>query len=122
MLREDFEVLCPGHGPVVRDANAKLDEYVAHRLDRERRLLEALEDGKRTADELLNEVPLLSGPYVAVRLDPPRRIEFKRNPSYWADGLGVRRGFFNWDRTWSGRLSRHRMHGPIRPVGGERRG
>ena len=52
----ELAVLCPGHGPVVRDASAKLDEYVAHRLDRERRLLEALEDGKRTADELLNEV------------------------------------------------------------------
>ena len=50
-------------------------------------------------DELLNEVPLLTGPYVAVRLDPPRRIEFKRNPGYWADGLGVRRGFYNWDRV-----------------------
>jgi peptide/nickel transport system substrate-binding protein/microcin C transport system substrate-binding protein len=50
-------------------------------------------------DELLNEVPLLSGPYVPVRLDPPRRLEFKRNPAYWAEGLGVRRGFYNWDRV-----------------------
>ena len=29
--------LCPGHGPVVEDPAAKLDEYVAHRLERERR-------------------------------------------------------------------------------------
>jgi len=50
-------------------------------------------------DELLNEIPLLSGPYTVDRQDPPRRIEFKRNPKYWADGLGVRRGFFNWDRV-----------------------
>jgi glyoxylase-like metal-dependent hydrolase (beta-lactamase superfamily II) len=49
-------VLCPGHGPPVEDAAAKLDEYVAHRLDRERRLLEALAAGRRTADELLDEV------------------------------------------------------------------
>ena len=34
----DLEVLCPGHGPYVRDPAAKLDEYIAHRLDRERRL------------------------------------------------------------------------------------
>src|SRR3954465_3207355 len=33
----DLAVLCPGHGPLVLDANAKLDEYIAHRLDRERR-------------------------------------------------------------------------------------
>ena len=41
----DLEALCPGHGPVVWDPAAKLDEYIAHRLDRERRLLEALGRG-----------------------------------------------------------------------------
>ena len=49
-------ILLPGHGPVVLDADAKLDEYVAHRLDRERRVLDALGDGARTADELLDAV------------------------------------------------------------------
>ena len=29
----------------------------------------------------------------------PRRIEFKRNPDYWASDLGVRRGHFNFDRV-----------------------
>ena len=54
-LRElDLEVLCPGHGPYVRDPRAKLDEYIAHRLERERMLLEALEAGARTEDELLD--------------------------------------------------------------------
>ena len=52
----DLQVLCPGHGPLVLDAAAKLDEYVAHRLDRERRLEAALADGLRTADELLDRV------------------------------------------------------------------
>ena len=49
-----LDVLCPGHGPYVWDPAAKLDEYVAHRLDRERRLVEALEAGLRTRDELLD--------------------------------------------------------------------
>ena len=54
-LRElDLDVLCPGHGPYVRDPAAKLDEYIAHRLDRERRLLDALDAGLRTRDELLD--------------------------------------------------------------------
>jgi glyoxylase-like metal-dependent hydrolase (beta-lactamase superfamily II) len=48
-------VLCPGHGPVVHDPQAKLDQYIAHRLDRERRLLAALADGKRSVDDLLDE-------------------------------------------------------------------
>jgi glyoxylase-like metal-dependent hydrolase (beta-lactamase superfamily II) len=54
-LRElELEVICPGHGPYVWDPRAKLDEYIAHRLDRERRLLQALEAGLRTGDELLD--------------------------------------------------------------------
>jgi glyoxylase-like metal-dependent hydrolase (beta-lactamase superfamily II) len=52
----DLAVLCPGHGPVVLDANGKLDEYLAHRRDRERRLEQALGDGLRGADELLDRV------------------------------------------------------------------
>jgi glyoxylase-like metal-dependent hydrolase (beta-lactamase superfamily II) len=48
-----LERLYPGHGPVVEDPAAKLDEYVAHRLERERRIVEALAAGARTEDELL---------------------------------------------------------------------
>jgi glyoxylase-like metal-dependent hydrolase (beta-lactamase superfamily II) len=50
----DLEALCPGHGPVVSDPRAKLDEYVEHRLDRERKLVEALDSGLRGRDELLD--------------------------------------------------------------------
>jgi glyoxylase-like metal-dependent hydrolase (beta-lactamase superfamily II) len=54
-LRElDLEVLCPGHGPYVTDPAAKLDEYIAHRLERERRLLEALDAGISERDALLD--------------------------------------------------------------------
>lgn len=55
------QLLLPGHGPVVADPAARIDEYIAHRLDRERRLTEALDGGARTVDELLDaawsEVP-----------------------------------------------------------------
>ena len=54
-LRElDVDVLCPGHGPYVWEPAAKLDEYIAHRLERERRLVEALDAGLRERDELLD--------------------------------------------------------------------
>ena len=66
------QVLLPGHGPVVGDPGAKLDEYIAHRLERERRLEAALEHGKRTVDELLDEawseVPAALRPAAAVTL------------------------------------------------------
>ena len=52
----DLEVLCPGHGPYVWDPQAKLAEYLSHRLDRERRLLEAIGAGMRNRDELLDAV------------------------------------------------------------------
>jgi glyoxylase-like metal-dependent hydrolase (beta-lactamase superfamily II) len=48
--------LCPGHGPVVWDPAAKLDEYIEHRLDRERRLIVALEGGLRSTEDLLDTV------------------------------------------------------------------
>jgi len=49
-------VIGPGHGPPVDDPAAKLDEYISHRLDRERRVVAALDSGKRSVDELLDEV------------------------------------------------------------------
>jgi glyoxylase-like metal-dependent hydrolase (beta-lactamase superfamily II) len=49
-----FARLLPGHGPIVEDADAKLAEYIAHRLDREARLVAALDDGARTIDALLD--------------------------------------------------------------------
>ena len=56
-------------------------------------------DGSRIRfDELLNEIPLVTGPYTVVSQDSGRRIEFKRNPTYWAADLGVRRGFYNFER------------------------
>jgi glyoxylase-like metal-dependent hydrolase (beta-lactamase superfamily II) len=53
--RSDFTILCPGHGPLVRDPQAKLAEYIRHRLERERRLLEALAEGTRSVPELLDK-------------------------------------------------------------------
>jgi glyoxylase-like metal-dependent hydrolase (beta-lactamase superfamily II) len=50
----DLSVLCPGHGPPVWEVRAKLDGYLEHRLDRERRLLAALDRGLRSEDELLD--------------------------------------------------------------------
>ena len=47
--------LCPGHGPVVAEPAAKLEEYVSHRLERERRLVAALDRGARSVKEMLDD-------------------------------------------------------------------
>lgn len=65
-------VLCPGHGPLITDPAAKLDQYLAHRLERERRLLEALAAGGRSVEELLDsawsDAPAHLRPLAAVTL------------------------------------------------------
>jgi glyoxylase-like metal-dependent hydrolase (beta-lactamase superfamily II) len=72
-LRElDLAVLCPGHGEPIWAVAAKLDEYIAHREDRERRLLAALDRGLRGEDELLDaawdDAPAHLRPFAAVSL------------------------------------------------------
>ena len=47
-------MLCPGHGPPVHDPAAKIDGYLAHRTERERRLVAALERGLRSERDLLD--------------------------------------------------------------------
>ena len=57
-------------------------------------------DGKpRQFDQIITEHPITSGPYTIAVADGGRRLEFKRNPDYWARDLPVRRGFFNFDRV-----------------------
>lgn len=72
-LRElDLAVLCPGHGEPIWDVRAKLDAYLEHRLDRERRLLDALARGLTSEDELLDaawdDAPAELRPFAAVSL------------------------------------------------------
>lgn len=50
-------------------------------------------------DAIVTEHPIVSGPYRIDAVEMPRRIEFKRNPAYWARDLGVRRGHFNFERV-----------------------
>ena len=68
-LRElEIEVIAPGHGPFVWNPRAKLDEYIDHRLDRERRVVEALDAGAASRDEILDrawsDVDFGSTPYL----------------------------------------------------------
>ena len=71
-----LRVICPGHGPPVWDPKGKLDEYLAHRREREQKLLAALEDGLRGEDELLDAVwadaPAALRPAAAVTLGAHR--------------------------------------------------
>ena len=69
----DARLLCPGHGPWITDPGAKVAEYVAHRRNREAKLLAALEDGERSRARLLDaawdDVPAPLRPAAAVAME-----------------------------------------------------
>lgn len=49
----DLSVIYPGHGPEIDDPNARIDEYIEHRLEREHKLVAALDSGERSRRRLL---------------------------------------------------------------------
>jgi hypothetical protein len=57
----------PGHGPEVQDAKAKIEEYLAHRREREARVVAALGSGASSLKEIVEaayaDVPLLKRRY-----------------------------------------------------------
>jgi len=70
LLELDMEVICPGHGPVVWDPQERVAHYIAHRLERERKVLDAIEAGARTKDQILerawDDAPIDSVPLLRV--------------------------------------------------------
>ena len=49
----DVTLFGPGHGEWIADPRAKVDEYLAHRAEREERLRQALDSGERSRSRLL---------------------------------------------------------------------
>ncbi len=72
LMELPLQLLCPGHGPPVSDPQAKLREYLEHRLDRERRLIDALAAGEREVSGMLDaawsDVPEQVRPFAAITL------------------------------------------------------
>ena len=56
MLELGPRTIFPGHGPVVPDAPAKLQEYLDHREERERQVLDALAAGPLAIDDLVGQI------------------------------------------------------------------
>ncbi len=56
LLRYDIQVICPGHGPLVRSPQRKLQELIQHRREREGHVLSCLKEGKNTIDDLIKAI------------------------------------------------------------------
>jgi hydroxyacylglutathione hydrolase len=65
----DVERIYPAHGPVIDNAQAKIREYIDHRMERERQILAALADGLDTipamVERIYAEVPKALHPVAA---------------------------------------------------------
>jgi glyoxylase-like metal-dependent hydrolase (beta-lactamase superfamily II) len=49
-------LIAPGHGSIIREPDAKIDEYVTHRRERERQVLDALGLGPADVEEIVRRV------------------------------------------------------------------
>src|SRR4051794_33862866 len=49
----ELDVICPGHGPIVWDPRERVEHYIAHRLEREEKVLAAISAGAASRDEIL---------------------------------------------------------------------
>jgi ribonuclease/clavin/mitogillin len=52
----NLSVIFGGHGPAIANPYAKLDEYIAHRLDREQKILQAVRGGAATPKDIVTVV------------------------------------------------------------------
>ncbi len=56
LLGLDVRRIYPAHGPVIEDGPGRIREYIAHRLMRERQILEALGDGLVTIPAMVERI------------------------------------------------------------------
>jgi microcin C transport system substrate-binding protein len=55
--------------------------------------------GGKPFDQVVQDAPIASGPYVVERADWGRSITYKRRADYWANELPTRRGMYNFERV-----------------------
>ena len=56
LLQLDISLIYPGHGPEITDPRKKIEEYIRHREEREKQILEAMEKGKKSLEEITEYV------------------------------------------------------------------
>ena len=56
LLNYNINLICPGHGPLIRNPELKIKELIAHRMDREEQVLSCLIRGKGKVPEILSVI------------------------------------------------------------------
>src|SRR5438445_6446207 len=52
LLGFDISLILPGHGPLVGKPEAKINEYIEHRIMREKQVIDALRNGRNTVGDI----------------------------------------------------------------------
>ncbi len=52
----NLRFLCGSHGSAIYDASGKIEEYISHRLGREKQIIELLENGAKTSEEIVEKL------------------------------------------------------------------
>ena len=52
----NLSVIFGGHGPAIANPQGKIDEYISHRMEREKKILEALREGATTPKDIVARV------------------------------------------------------------------
>ena len=56
LLEFNIDLILPGHGPLVGKPDAKIKEYIAHRMQREQQVLDALRKGRNTIGDITQAI------------------------------------------------------------------
>ncbi|MBE0481765.1 MAG: MBL fold metallo-hydrolase [Dehalococcoidia bacterium] len=56
LLDYKISLICPGHGPLIREPERKIRELIAHRQEREQQIISCLRRGKRCVLEMVSEI------------------------------------------------------------------
>ncbi len=56
LLDLDLEKIYPGHGPMILEPKQKVQEYLDHRLDREREVIAAIDAGAVTVEQIVERI------------------------------------------------------------------
>jgi len=90
LLELDASVIYPAHGPAIRDPQAKIHEYLAHRELREAQIEKALSEGEKTVGEIVTalyaDVPAYLHPAAAMSVEAHLRKLSQEHRASAGDG------------------------------------
>ncbi len=62
LLGFNIRLILPGHGPMIGKAEAKIREYIQHRLEREQQVIQALQSGHHTIGDITQMIYVDASP------------------------------------------------------------